>query len=256
MRFFIELSYLGSAYNGWQRQRNAPSVQQALEDALSVLLRRPVETTGAGRTDTGVHASYYVAHFDSDAADGITMPDPDDFCYHLNAILPKDIACHRIMGVAADAHARFDAVRREYKYYIEQRKNPFTVHTAWQYFVPLDIEAMNEAAALLLKYNDFTTFSKLHSNNATNICSVFVSNWERQGDMLIYTISANRFLRNMVRSTVGTLVDVGRGKITVDRFRDILESRDRSQASGSAPAQGLFLTSIIYPGNIITSDIP
>lgn len=246
MRYFAELAYKGTDFNGWQRQDNAPSVQQALEDALTTLLRMPVGVTGAGRTDTGVHASYYVAHFDMP----VGMSDTTAFIYHLNSILSHDIAVFSLTPVADDAHARFDAVEREYKYYIVTRKDPFRRETAWQYFVDLDIVEMNLAAGALLRADDFTTFSKLHSNNKTNICKVSEAVWTREAGGLVFTIRADRFLRNMVRSIVGTLVDVGRGKTDAGEFARILAAQDRSLASGSAPAQGLFLADIRYPDNI------
>ncbi len=244
MRFFLELSYRGTAYNGWQRQANAPSVQQTLEEALSTLLRAAMEITGAGRTDTGVHAAYYVAHFD--AAGEL----PADFCYHLNALLPGDVAVKDVRRVRDDAHARFDALRREYQYHILPHKDPFRRETTWQYYVDLDIDRMNEAAAMLVGHDDFTTFSKLHSNNKTSICKVGKSLWENRDFEIIYTVSSDRFLRNMVRALVGTLVDVGRGKMTPTQFGEALYSCDRSRASGSAPAQGLFLTDVEYPEDI------
>lgn len=242
MRYFAELAYKGTAYRGWQRQDNTPTVQGVIEDALSLLLRMRVSITGAGRTDTGVHASYYAAHFDVAAP----LPDPTDFLYHLNSVLPHDVSIFSLTAVGDDSHARFDALEREYKYYITRRKDPFRRDTAWFYTGGLDIAEMNRAADSLLKAEDFTTFSKLHSNNKTNICKVFRAEWTQDEDILIFTIRADRFLRNMVRSIVGTLVDVGRGKITADEFSDILYSRDRSRASGSAPAQGLFLNDIRY----------
>ncbi len=246
MRYFAELAYKGTAYKGWQRQVDAPSVEQALEDALATLLRTPIEVVGAGRTDTGVHASYYVAHFDMP----IESSDATTLLYHLNSILPHDIAVFSLTPVDDDAHARFNAVAREYKYYIATHKDPFRRETAWQYFVDLDVERMNLAAAALLRADDFTTFSKLHSNNKTNICKVSKAVWTPGEGELVFTIRADRFLRNMVRSIVGTLVDVGRGKIDADEFARILAARDRSLASGSAPAQGLFLNDILYPEHI------
>ncbi|MDO5487922.1 MAG: tRNA pseudouridine(38-40) synthase TruA [Rikenellaceae bacterium] len=245
MRYFIELSYDGAAYCGWQRQPNDPSVQQTLEQALSTLLREKVEVVGAGRTDTGVNASYYVAHFDSVAG----VKDCDRLVYKLNLILPQDVAVSRVREVRADAHARFDAVEREYTYYISQRKNPFRRHSAWQYYVPLDMERMNEAAQALTEYEDFTSFAKLNSNNKTNICRVTRAEWcraEEDADMLVFRIRADRFLRNMIRAIVGTLVDVGRGRYTVEEFRDILHSRDLSRSSAGAPAVGLFLSDVRY----------
>jgi tRNA pseudouridine38-40 synthase len=242
-RYFLELAYNGSRYNGWQRQLSAPSVQGTLEEALSKYLREPVEVTGAGRTDTGVHAAYYVAHFDC----GVRIADSADFVYHVNAILPADIAIQGITPVDSNAHARFDAVSREYTYYIVPFKEPFRRDTAWQYFVPLDVEAMNCAAEWLLRYDDFTSFAKLNSANKTNICHVIEARWEfSQDGTLVFRIRADRFLRNMVRAIVGTLVDVGRGKISPERFREIIEARDLSLSSGGAPAGGLFLTDITY----------
>lgn len=247
MRYFIELQYHGGAYCGWQRQPDQPSVQQTLEQGLAVLLRTPVPVTGAGRTDTGVNASYYVAHFDT--LDPIA--DLRQTVYKLNYILPGDIAVTGLTPVDPQAHARFDATEREYRYYIEQRKNPFSRAFVWQYYVPLDMERMNRAAALLPKYDDFTSFAKLNSNNKTNLCRVRCADWERQDDgVLRFTIRADRFLRNMVRAVVGTLVDVGRGRYTVEEFGGIIASRDLSRSSAGAPAQGLFLSDVVYPPEV------
>lgn len=245
MRYFIEMSYDGAAYCGWQRQRDVATVQQTLETALTTLLRRDTETVGAGRTDTGVNASYYVAHFDTaDAVD----------CAHLtaklNRMLPPDIAIFSVTPVTDQAHARFDAVEREYRYRICSRKDPFRRFSSWQYGVTLDVEAMNRAATLLTTVEDFTTFAKLNSNNKTNICRVMRAEWRQDGDMLTFTIRADRFLRNMVRAIVGTLVDVGRGRYTVPQFEDIVRSRDLSRSSAGAPPQGLFLSDVRYPDHI------
>lgn len=249
MRYFIELRYLGAAYCGWQRQPDQPSVQQTLEGALTTLLRQPVEVTGAGRTDTGVNASYYVAHFDVSKA----ISDPAQLVYKANFLLPGDIAVWSLTPVADNAHARFHAREREYRYFIEPHKNPFTRHLTWQYYVPLDLERMNRAAAMLLEYEDFTSFAKLNSNNRTNICHVRHAAWtlDERG-VLCFTIRADRFLRNMVRSIVGTLVDVGRGRYTPEDFRTIVESRDLSRSSAGAPAQGLFLSDVRYPAEIFS----
>lgn len=252
MRYFAELAYKGTNYKGWQRQNNGLTVQGAVEDALSLLLRADTGVTGAGRTDTGVHASYYVAHFDAPAP----FEDAADFIYHLNSVLPHDIAVYSLTPVAEGAHARFDALEREYKYYITRRKDPFGRDTAWFYSPPLDLDEMNRAAEFLLAAHDFTTFSKLHSNNKTNICKVSRAVWMQCGDGFVFTIRADRFLRNMVRSIVGTLIDVGRGKMTADGFAAALASRDRSRASGSAPAQGLFLNDISYADNIFRRTMP
>ena len=248
MRYFITLSYDGSAYCGWQRQPDTPTVQQTLEQALSTLLREPVEVVGAGRTDTGVNASRYVAHFDSEA-----VKDCAQLVYKLNLILPQDIAVQSVREVRADAHARFDAIEREYTYYLSQRKNPFRRHSVWQYYVPLDVERMNEAARALVEWDDFTSFAKLNSNNKTNICRVVRAEWHKDAEdesLLIFTIRADRFLRNMIRAIVGTLVDVGRGRYTVEEFRDILHSLDLSRSSAGAPAQGLFLSDVQYDENV------
>lgn len=244
MRYFMELQYEGGAYFGWQRQKGQVSIQQTLEQALTTLLREEIELTGAGRTDTGVSACYYVAHFDTHEP----LTDPDQVVYKLNRILPRDIAVQTLSEVSDEAHARFSAVEREYRYYIEQRKNPFTVGQTWQYAVQLDVEKMNRAAEVLLEVEDFTTFAKLNSNNKTNICRVQVARWEVEADgTLRFTIRADRFLRNMVRAIVGTLVDVGRGRYTVEEFREIVLSRDLSRSSGGAPAEGLYLSDVRYP---------
>ena len=249
MRYFIELSYDGAAYCGWQRQPDAPTVQQTLEQALSTLLREPIEVVGAGRTDTGVNASYYVAHFDCETG----VEDCAKLVYKLNLILPHDVAVGAVREVRESAHARFDAVEREYTYYISQRKNPFRRYSAWQYYVPLDVERMNEAAKSLLEWDDFTSFAKLNSNNKTNICNVVRADWHRDADdeqLLIFTIRADRFLRNMIRAIVGTLVDVGRGRYTVEDFERILHSRDLSLSSSGAPAVGLFLSDVKYADEV------
>lgn len=247
MRYFLELRYNGAAYCGWQRQPDMPSVQQTLERALATLLREEVAVTGAGRTDTGVNASYYVAHFD--VATPVT--DPAQTLYKLNFLLPGDIAVGSMTPVSDEAHARFSAREREYRYYVEPRKNPFTRGSTWQYYVPLDVGRMNEAAAMLTQYDDFTAFAKLNSNNKTNICHVRHAAWtvEREG-VIRFTIRADRFLRNMVRALVGTLVDVGRGRYTPEQFRGIVESCDLSRSSGGAPAQGLFLSDVVYPPEV------
>ncbi len=242
-RYFMYLSYKGTRYHGWQRQTNASSVQQTLEEALSRLAGEIVEVTGAGRTDTGVHASCYVAHFDIGRNANVTSP---DFLYHLNALLPHDIAVSRIIEVPDGMHARFSAVEREYKYYITTVKNPFITETAFQHTAPLNIDKMNEAASKLLGYDDFTSFAKLHSDNKTNICKVTKAEFAKDGPMIIFTITADRFLRNMVRAIVGSLIDVGRGKISVEDFEEIIRSKDRARASGSAMAHGLFLSDIKY----------
>ncbi|MDE6711331.1 MAG: tRNA pseudouridine(38-40) synthase TruA [Alistipes sp.] len=247
MRYFLELRYDGGAYFGWQRQPAMPTVQQTLEQALATLLREPVELTGAGRTDTGVNASYYVAHFD------VSQPvaDPPQLLRKLNFMLPGDIAADTLTPVADGAHARFDAREREYRYLLSPHKNPFARHASWQYYVPLDVGRMNEAAAVLAEADDFTSFAKLNSNNKTNRCRIVEARWTvGDGGVLCFTIRADRFLRNMVRAIVGTLVDVGRGRYTPDDFRAIVASRDLSRSSAGAPAQGLFLSDVRYPAEV------
>lgn len=246
MRYFIYLEFDGSSYSGWQIQPHSPSVQQTLEESLALFLRHNVSVTGAGRTDAGVHASEMVAHFDLD--------EPQDCSWiqnKLNGILPPDIAVHGIVPVRPDAHARFDALSRTYKYYVTLDKSAF--HRNYSWFLPNepDFELMNRASELLMKTADFTSFSKLHTDTRTNNCRVTAAGWERMPDgRRVFTITADRFLRNMVRAIVGTLMDVGRHKLTVDGFEKIIESRDRCSAGDSAPAQGLFLHKIIYPDNL------
>lgn len=246
MRYFLELSYSGKAYNGWQIQPNAPSVQETLQRALSTLLRTPIGVVGAGRTDTGVHAAFYVAHFD------VVEPlaDTQRFCYHLNAILPADIAVQRVRWVSDEAHARFDATEREYKYYVSPQKDPFSRDVTYQLIMPLDLEKMNCAAQALLGEQLFTSFSKLHSGNKTDLCCVTKAEWNEVDGRYVFTIAADRFLRNMVRAIVGTLIEVGRGKRSVEEFKAIIAGRDRALAGTSAPPQGLFLTRVDYPAEI------
>jgi tRNA pseudouridine38-40 synthase len=245
-RYFVELSFKGTRYHGWQVQPNALSVQEVLETTFGTFLRHPVEITGAGRTDTGVHASFYVAHFE---AESLPFSAPD-LVEKLNRFLPSDIALHRIWPVGQDAHARFSAIKRTYHYFISRRKDPFSLETSYQYLMPLDVEAMNEAAAKLLLFSDFTSFSKLHTDVKTNNCRVFSAAWKQEGHKLVFTITADRFLRNMVRAIVGTLLEVGRQKLTTEGFVAIIERKDRSVAGTSAPPQGLFLAGIEYPEQI------
>lgn len=239
-RYFIELSYNGSPFNGWQRQINAPSVQKTIEQALSTLLQNPILITGCGRTDTGVHATFYVAHFETDKPFDLN----EHFIYQLNAVLPNSIAISNLYPT--DLHARFDAKVREYKYFIQPSKNPFNRNTTWQITTPLDLKAMQTAADMLLTKTDFSSFAKLHSDNKTNICYVSHAEWQEIDSQFVFTIRADRFLRGMVRGIVGTLVEVGRKKITPTQFQEILLSLNRANASAQAPPQGLFLTNIIY----------
>jgi len=250
-RYFLQLCYKGTRYFGWQRQPNAVSVQEVIEKALSTILREEIAVAGAGRTDTGVHASFYVLHFD--VANEIA--EPEKLVYHLNRFLPEDIAIQKIENVSNDFHARFSAVSRTYKYFICTEKNPFQTETCYQYTVPLDVEEMNKAAKVLFEFNDFTSFSRLHSDVKTNNCKIFQAEWQIEGNMLVFTIKADRFLRNMVRAIVGTLIEVGKGKITTDDFRKIIEMKDRGQAGTSAPAQGLFLVDIEYNARLRDCEI-
>lgn len=241
MRYFIEFSYSGKNYFGYQVQPREISVQEVLEKALSTILREEVKTTGAGRTDTGVHAKQIFAHFDTDK--NVT----DKLIYQLNSFLPTDIAVKRIFSVKDDFHARFDATFRTYEYYISLKKNPFTQDSAWQIWKrDLEISRMNEACKILFEYKDFTSFSKLHTQNKTNNCKIYKAYWEQNGSELKFTISADRFLRNMVRAIVGTMVEIGSGKLEPSDLRTIIEDKNRNAAGTSAPAQGLFLVEVGY----------
>lgn len=263
MRYKITLSYDGAQFNGWQVQPDAPSVQGSLEKALSTLLRSDITVTGAGRTDTGVNALAYVAHFDSEAPAG------DDFCaqlsYKLNAILPRSIAVLSVEPADDDFHARFGATRREYTYFLHRVKDPFVDRYSYFFTFPLDFDAMNEAASLLVGTHDFSCFEKLGADNRTSVCTVFGARWEKytptlcatkspEGEYWVFRISANRFLRNMVRAVVGTLLDVGRGRRTVAQFAELIDPGEvsgtgkvpRNLAGESVPGNALFLSGITY----------
>ena len=242
MRYFIHLAYNGTPYHGWQIQPNATSVQETLNKAFSVLLQSEINLMGAGRTDTGVHAKEMYAHFDFEAS--IDIP---NLVHKLNSFLPKDIVIYDIIPVHDDAHTRFDATKRTYEYHIHQFKNPFVDELSWYFHQPLDIDLMNEAAKLLFNYTDFECFSKVNTDVNTFDCTIFEANWKRgENDKLVFIISANRFLRNMVRSIVGTLVNIGLHKITIEDFAQIIESKSRDKAGFSVPAHGLYLTQITY----------
>lgn len=245
-RYFICLSYDGSNYHGWQVQPNAPTVQEKLESALSLLMRTPISVTGAGRTDTGVNASTMVAH-----ADFSEEIDCKQIAYRLNKILPPDIAIHYIRRVKDSAHARFDATSRRYRYYVSTAKNPFNRRYTCRLTGEIDFDAMNEAAAVLPEYTDFTSFSKLHTDTKTNNCKIAYARWSRlSADEWVFEIEADRFLRNMVRAIVGTLLMIGRGKIAKEQIREIIEKKLRSEAGDSAPAQALFLEEVKYPEDL------
>ncbi|SDM23438.1 tRNA pseudouridine(38-40) synthase TruA [Kriegella aquimaris] len=248
MRYFIEFSYVGKQYHGWQNQPNAISVQQVLEDALSKLLRQTIALVGAGRTDAGVHAKQMFAHFDYDSVD-----DTNGLVYRLNAFLPDDIAVHSIFEVEAGSHARFDAIERAYEYWVLQKKNPFYAEAAHYVKHPLDVKKMNEAAAQLLEYEDFECFSKSNTDVNTYLCAIKRAEWVDQKGVLVFTIVADRFLRNMVRAIVGTLLDVGTGKNSIEDVKAIIKSGDRRNAGPSVPAKGLYLTKVLYPETILNS---
>lgn len=242
MRYFIRLSFNGSDYHGWQIQDNARSVQEEINKALSLLLKENVLTTGCGRTDTGVHARKFYAHFDTEK-----NFDADQLVYHLNAMLPISIAVQRIFPVDQVAHARFSALERTYHYHIHTMKDPFIADHSWYYPHALDKDRMNAFASILLHYTDFTAFSKSNTQTFTNNCKIMFAQWEENEGKLIFTITADRFLRNMVRAIVGTLIKAGSGRLTEEEFRAIIESKDRSNAGTSVPAHGLYLTEINYP---------
>ena len=245
-RYFIEIAYNGKRYHGWQVQPNAISVQAVLNDCLSKILRSEIEVVGAGRTDAGVHAKQLFAHFDVEE----WIEDVASFLNRVNSFLPNDISAQSLRKVGLEAHCRFDAIARTYEYWITQHKNPFQQENSWLVHKELDVEAMNEAAQELFRFKDFSCFSKSDTQTKTNNCDIQKAIWEHKGDVLVFTIQADRFLRNMVRAIVGTLVEVGIGKITLDKVVKIIESRDRSQAGTSVPAHGLYLIEVAYPSTI------
>lgn len=245
MRYFIELAYKGTNYHGWQYQPNAASVQETLNKALSMLLKTDIDIVGAGRTDTGVHAKQMFAHFDFE--NEIDVP---HLIHKLNSFLPKDIVIFNIQKVTDEAHARFDATKRTYEYQIHTKKDAFENEDSWLYQSPLDLDKMNKACELLFKYNDFECFSKTNTDVHTFNCVIFEANWKQNGNKIVFTISADRFLRNMVRAIVGTMINIGTGKINLTDFEKIIESKDRSEAGFSVPAHGLYLTKIEYKKNL------
>nr|WP_321222315.1 tRNA pseudouridine(38-40) synthase TruA [uncultured Psychroserpens sp.] len=245
MRFFIELSYNGKAYHGWQNQPDAISVQEVLENALSTILKQKISIMGAGRTDTGVHAMQMFAHFDFE------KQLPNNLIYKLNSFLPQDIAIASIFSVNNDAHARFNAISRTYNYKISTSKNVFNYDFAYALQRPLNIELMNEACTILLQYTNFQCFSKVNTDVKTYNCKLMQAFWTHKNDELIFTIQADRFLRNMVRAIVGTLINIGLGKLEVEKLHEILKSRDRGEAGFSVPAHGLYLVNIDYPKDLI-----
>lgn len=278
MRFFIYLSYDGAQYHGWQIQPNGTSVQEVMQNALSTLLRETIDIVGAGRTDAGVNAKMMVAHFDcSDKAVSVIMQDGGEaeallhgvcagrtdmavatrtFIKKMNRILPPDIAVHKVVPVRADAHARFDAISRTYHYYVTTEKSPFSRYYAYRFPQPLDFALMNEAASRLFDYIDFTSFSKLHTDVKTNNCRIMKAEWIQLSDVeWMFTIKADRFLRNMVRAVVGTLFEVGRGRMSVEEFCRVIERKDRCAAGSSVPGNALFLAEVEYPSDIFDFNV-
>ncbi|MCE2935354.1 MAG: tRNA pseudouridine(38-40) synthase TruA [Cyclobacteriaceae bacterium] len=245
MRFFFEISYNGTRYHGWQNQRNAVGVQQLVEEGLSKMFREKVAITGSGRTDTGVHCAQQFFHVDLEKEF-----QPEKLIQQLNSFLPADIAIGGVRQVKPDAHARYDARERTYEYHLTTRKNPLLVGRAFYCIKPLDFQIMNQAAELLLGEHDFESFSKVKTDVNHFICDLKSARWNQKGDLWVFTITANRFLRGMVRAVVGTLLDVGSGKITVNQFKQIVDGRDRQLAGMNVPAEGLYLVSVKYPNEI------
>lgn len=254
-RYFIELAYDGTDFHGWQIQPNATTVQELLNDALTIVLREPIETTGCGRTDTGVHARDFYAHFDFGSMENnaqsidhsSTSIDPIKTVTSINAILPSTIAVKRIIPVNTEAHARFDATSRSYEYHVHFNKDPFKINHSWQLRDKPDIALMNAAARIIMEHTDFSCFSKSNTQTYTNNCKITRAEWVYSEHCLVFHITANRFLRNMVRAIVGTLMLVGRKEIQPEDVRAIIESKNRSNAGTSVPACGLYLTEIKYP---------
>jgi len=244
-RYFIEVSYKGTNYSGFQIQHNANSIQTEVEKALKIFFKETFALTGASRTDAGVHALQNFFHFDSES---ISLE--NDFLYSLNSILPHDIVIKNISAVKQDAHCRFDAVEREYKYFIYQNKNPFLNDRAYYYPYTIDIEKLQEAAKLILDYKDFTSFSKRNTQVQNFLCCIYKSEWIKEEGSIVYTVVANRFLRGMVRGLVGTMLKVGTRKTTVNEFKIIIESGDCAMADFSVPSHGLFLTGVKYKSDI------
>jgi tRNA pseudouridine38-40 synthase len=246
MRYFIRLQFHGASFHGWQIQPHSPSVQGTLSEALTHLLGEEIEAVGAGRTDAGVHATQMVAHFDTSNP----LKSKEQLVFRLNRYLRGQIVVTDLIEVNAEDHARFSAVERGYTYRIEQVLNPFTKGLVWTYTKPLNVEAMNEAAAYLLQVKDFGSFARSGSDVTNHLCDVKHAEWTPLGNELVFEIRANRFLRNMVRAIVGTLVDAGAGKLDMTAFREIVHSKNRSEAGTSAPAAGLYLSSVVYPALI------
>ncbi len=249
MRYFLDISYKGTNYHGWQIQPNAISVQEVLEKSLQTLFQQKIELTGSGRTDTGVHATQQIAHLDI-AMDNIAMDNIPDFVYKLNAILPNDISINNCHSVQDNAHARFDANKRSYRYFIHTSKNPFLTDTSYYFKKNLDLNSIQEACKILVSWTDFETFSKVKTDVKTFNCKIFKADWKQIDNGYLFEISADRFLRGMVRAIVGTLLEIGEGKLSLQEFALLEEKKNRSLAGRSVPAHGLFLNKVCYPENI------
>ncbi|MDP4266436.1 MAG: tRNA pseudouridine(38-40) synthase TruA [Bacteroidota bacterium] len=251
IRYFIRLSYDGSKFHGWQSQKNSETIQELLNKTFSLVLKKEIYIIGAGRTDQGVHAKNYYAHFDTDTI----INNIDDLIYKLNSFLPADIVIHEIFRVKPNIHSRFDAISRKYMYQITLKKNPFlNNYSYYLYGEKPDLNKMNYASDILYEYEDFSCFSKSKTQTKTNLCKIIHAEWKYENDLLIFTITANRFLRNMVRAIVGTMLNIGKGVYDADHLHDIIKSKNRSNAGLSVPAHALFLIEIKYPDNIRIED--
>jgi tRNA pseudouridine38-40 synthase len=249
LRYFLDISYKGTAFHGWQKQPNAHTVQESLEDAMKVVLRQPVDLTGSGRTDTGVHALQQMVHFDIDRSLD------QDFIYKLNHILPESIVANRLYRVPEQSHARFDAVSRSYEYHIHTSKDPFVLQQSYWVRPKIDIDRLNAAARYLMGKQDFCSFSKVHTDVAHFTCEVTEARWEQQGNKVVFHVTANRFLRGMVRALVGTMLEVGIGKKDPQWIKEILDAKDRKAAGRAVDPEGLFLTRIVYPVSVLGTQI-
>ncbi|MEF8844615.1 MAG: tRNA pseudouridine(38-40) synthase TruA [Bacteroidales bacterium] len=249
VRYFIRLAFKGTNYHGWQIQANAATIQETINKALSTILREEIHVVGAGRTDTGVHASCFYAHFDVRAN---IIYERENIIFRLNRFLPDDIAIYDLFPVKEKAHARYDAISRTYQYQITAIKDPFRRESAYYCFWKLNVEKMNQACHFLFDYKDFTSFSKSQTQVKTNFCEIYQAEWTKEKHLLIFTVKANRFLRNMVRAIVGTMLEIGQEKIEPEQIKEIIESKDRSNAGYSVPPNGLFLTNIEYPDDILS----
>jgi tRNA pseudouridine38-40 synthase len=252
-RYFIHLAYNGTNYHGWQLQHDLPTVQLVINNGLSLILREEINVVGCGRTDTGVHARNFYTHFD--CSHKIDAQSLEQLTFKMNRFLDKDIAIYKIWEVNPKAHARFDAASRTYKYYVSNLKDPFKDDFTYYQYGDLNLEEMNLAAERLFDFIDFTSFSKLHTQTKTNDCKIYKANWEQEGHTLVFTIQADRFLRNMVRAVVGTLIEVGRGQLSINEFVQAIEAKNRSEAGYSVPAKALFLEDVVYPMEIINAKI-